>query len=47
MVGIGFLHRAWWDQLPTMMGYWTAALTVFLLRGVFSGNTNRAAEPTS
>lgn len=35
MWAVGFLHAEWWSQLPTM-GYWTAAVTVALLRGVFS-----------
>lgn len=35
MIGVSVLHATWWAGLPTM-GYWTAVLTVGLLRGVFS-----------
>jgi hypothetical protein len=43
MLGVDFLNAAWWDQLPTM-GYWTAVLTVGLLRGVFSRITTTEAK---
>ena len=35
MLGVGVLHAQWWPAIPTI-GYWTAVVAVFLLRGVFS-----------
>lgn len=35
MLAVGFAHRHWLPQLPTL-GYWPAVVLVALMRGVFS-----------
>ena len=43
MWGVGVAHAHWMPQVPTI-GYWWAALIVFLLRGVFSAPQTAAKD---